>query len=158
MSVAIDPLGQIFLGLILAATAGLRAWLPLLTLSLLAHTDAISLNPQLQWLDSPQALGILAIATILEIAADKIPALDNALDAFGLAIRPIAGAIAMSAAISFTDPIVAVVIGIAAGGTAAGIVEVGKGTTRLTCIIHEQPKQPVSLSKKGCEKSRNRCA
>ena len=131
ISGAIEPLTQIFLGLTLAATAGLRAWLPLLVLGGLGYVDAIALNTQLQWLEQPQTLAILAIATAIEIAADKIPAVDNALDAIQLVIRPLAGALAMSAAISFADPAVAAVLGIAAGGTAAGVVETGKIATRL---------------------------
>ncbi|MEO0356580.1 MAG: DUF4126 domain-containing protein, partial [Cyanobacteria bacterium P01_A01_bin.3] len=51
MDIAI--LGQVFLGLTLAATAGLRAWLPLLALSVLGHLDVIPLNEQLAWLASP---------------------------------------------------------------------------------------------------------
>ena len=125
------PLGQLCLGLTLAATAGLRAWLPLLVLSILGYSNAIPLNERLAWLGSPNAIAILAIATLLEIAADKIPALDNFMDAFGLAIRPIAGALAMSSTLTFLDPAVGMAIGIAAGGTTAEVVEVGKATTRL---------------------------
>lgn len=131
MEVAIDPLGQIFLGLTLAATAGLRAWLPLLVVSILAYSNALVINSELAWLASPNAIAILAIATTLEILADKIPALDNLLDSFGLLIKPIAGALVMSSTITFTDPVVAIILGIAAGGVAAETVEVGKMGARL---------------------------
>lgn len=131
MDVAIDPLGQIFLGLTLAATAGLRAWLPLLVVSILAYSNALVINSELAWLASPNAIAILVIATSLEILADKIPALDNLLDSFSLLIKPIAGALVMSSTITFTDPVVAIVLGIAAGGIAAETVEVGKLGARL---------------------------
>lgn len=94
MEGAIDPLGQNFLGLTLAATAGLRAWLPLV--SILAYSNAIVINSELAWFASPNVIAILAIATTLEILADKIPALDNLLDSFSLLIKPIAGALVMS--------------------------------------------------------------
>ena len=131
MEIALAPLGQLFLGLTLAATAGLRAWLPLLAIGILGYSNVIPLNEQLAWLGSPNAIAILATATLLEIAADKIPALDNFMDAFGLAIRPIAGAVAMSSTLTFLDPAVGLAIGIAAGGTTAEVVELGKATTRL---------------------------
>ncbi len=131
MDVAIDPLGQILLGLTLAATAGLRAWLPLLVVSILAYSNALVINSELAWLASPNAIAILVIATSLEILADKIPALDNLLDSFSLLIKPIAGALVMSSTITFTDPVVAIVLGIAAGGIAAETVEVGKLGARL---------------------------
>ena len=135
MEIALAPLGQLCLGLTLAATAGLRAWLPLLVLSILGYSNAIPLNERLAWLGSPNAIAILAIATLLEISADKIPALDNFMDAFGLAIRPIAGALAMSSTLTFLDPAVGMAIGIAAGGTTAEVVEVGKATTRLVTNV-----------------------
>ncbi|MEM9536829.1 MAG: DUF4126 domain-containing protein [Cyanobacteria bacterium P01_E01_bin.45] len=131
----ITILGQVFLGLTLAATAGLRAWLPLLALSVLGHLDVIPLNEQLAWLASPTAIVVLAIATVLEIAADKIPAVDHAMDTLGVVIRPIAGAMAMSAAIADVDPLIAITLGIAAGGTSAEVVELSKATTRVVANV-----------------------
>ena len=128
-------LGQIFLGLTLAATEGLRAWLPLLALSVLGYLNIIPLNEQLAWLGSPNAIVVLAIATVLEIAADKIPAVDHAMDTMGVVIRPIAGALAMSAAIADVQPLVAITLGIAAGGTSAEVVELGKATTRVVANV-----------------------
>ncbi|MGK7911332.1 MAG: DUF4126 domain-containing protein [Synechococcus sp.] len=127
----LEILGQIFLGLTLAATAGLRAWLPLLALSVLGYLDVIPLNEQLGWLASQNAIVVLAIATVLEIVADKIPAVDHAMDTIGIVIRPAAGALAMSAAIADIDPLIAITLGIAAGGTSAEVVELGKATTRV---------------------------
>jgi hypothetical protein len=129
--VTTDPLGQVFLGLTLAATAGLRAWLPLLVVSILANSHALQINTQLEWLANPTTLAILAIATLLEIAADKLPALDHLMDSFGLLLRPVAGALVMSSTLTFTEPAVGMVLGIAAGALAAEVVGLGKLTTRL---------------------------
>ena len=128
-------LGQVFLGLTLAATAGLRAWLPLLALSVLNYLNVIPLNEQLAWLGTPNAIVVLAIATVFEIAADKIPAVDHAMDTLGIVIRPIAGSLAMSAAIADAEPLVAIALGIAAGGTSAEVVELGKATTRVVANV-----------------------
>ncbi|MEO1131574.1 MAG: DUF4126 domain-containing protein [Cyanobacteria bacterium J06639_1] len=128
---SLAPIGQILLGLSLAATAGLRAWLPLLAVGLLGRTGAIALNTDLSWLQSDTAIVAFLVATVLEIAADKIPAVDSFTDSFGLIVKPIAGALVMSSTLSFADPAVALLLGAIAGGTTAEVVEVGKASTRL---------------------------
>ncbi|MEO0852978.1 MAG: DUF4126 domain-containing protein, partial [Cyanobacteria bacterium J06648_11] len=128
---SLAPIGQILLGLSLAATAGLRAWLPLLAVGLLGRTGAIALNSELSWLQSDTAIVAFLLATVLEIAADKIPAVDNVMDSVGLIVKPIAGTLVMSSTLSFADPTVAILLGAIAGGTTAEVVEVGKATTRF---------------------------
>ncbi|MEM6445539.1 MAG: DUF4126 domain-containing protein [Cyanobacteria bacterium J06642_2] len=128
---SLAPMGQILLGLSLAATAGLRAWLPLLAVGLLGRAGAISLNEELTWLQSDTAIVAFLLATLLEMAADKIPAVDNLMDSIGLVVKPIAGTLVMSSTLSFADPAAAILIGAIAGGTTAEVVEVGKATTRF---------------------------
>lgn len=128
---SLAPIGQILLGLSLAATAGLRAWLPLLAIGLLGRMDVITLNTELSWLQSDTAIVAFLLATILEMAADKIPAVDSFMDSISLLVKPVAGTLAMSSTLSFADPAAAILIGAIAGGTTAEVVEVGKATTRL---------------------------
>ena len=68
------------LAIALAACAGLRAWLPLLLAGLLARFDLLQLGPTFGFLSDARTLAVLALATVLEIAGDKVPALDHALD------------------------------------------------------------------------------
>jgi hypothetical protein len=81
-------------GVGLSAAAGLRAFLPLLVLGLGARFAGFELQPQLRWLTSDAALIGLGTATVLEIAADKVPIIDHALDVVSTVIRPVAAAIA----------------------------------------------------------------
>lgn len=116
-----DFLISLFLGVTLAACAGLRAFLPLFIVGLgarLGWMDAYQVAPSFAWLSSTQALLVLGTASLVEIAADKIPAVDNALDQVYTFIRPVAGATTVLAVLSPGNPIVAYVVAVVvAGGT-----------------------------------------
>jgi uncharacterized membrane protein len=81
-------------GVALAAASGLRAVLPLFALGLGSRFGWISLQDSAQWLGSDPALVCFGLATLLEIAGDKIPMVDHALDVIGTGLRPLAGALA----------------------------------------------------------------
>ncbi len=70
----------LLMGIGLAASCGLRAFLPLFVVSLTAHYDLLTLNPSFSWLDSTPAMITLGVAVALEILSDKIPVVDNFLD------------------------------------------------------------------------------
>jgi hypothetical protein len=84
----------IAMGLVLAACAGLRAFLPLLALGVAARAGVIHLAPELSWLASTPSLVVLGSALVFEVAADKVPMLDHILDAVGVVVRPLAGGLA----------------------------------------------------------------
>jgi len=109
------------LGVGLAAATGFRTFLPLLMLALAAkfRLFGIELAEAMTWLDSTPALWALGIATVVELAADKIPAVDHALSAIGTVVRPIAGAVAAGAAFSQFDPMVAAIAGLIIGAPTA---------------------------------------
>jgi hypothetical protein len=77
-------------GIAVAAACGLRAFLPLLILGLASRFGLVQLRGSVEWLSGDLALIALGTATVLEIAADKIPVVDHALDAVATVIRPIA--------------------------------------------------------------------
>lgn len=82
----------------LAAAAGLNAWMPLFLVGLADRlTGLIDLPAGWSWLASDAALWITGILLVLEIVADKIPALDSINDAVQTVIRPAAGGIAFGA-------------------------------------------------------------
>lgn len=101
------------LGIGLAATAGLRAWLPLLLAGGLARLGVLELGEAFGFVSSTPALVLFGVATIAEIVADKVPAIDHALDVISTVVRPAAGALlAASALYQVKDPLVALVIGL----------------------------------------------
>jgi hypothetical protein len=124
----IIPLG---LGIALAASAGLRAFVPLFTVSLLGWTGMLDLGDTMGWLGAPTSTLCLAVAVLVEIMADKIPVVDHAVDVVGTVVRPMAGALVGTSLIVGADPLVATVAGLAAGGAVAGVAHASKATLRV---------------------------
>lgn len=82
----------------LAASAGLNAYIPLLTMALLArYTDLIALPDGWQWISGGWAVVILVLLLAVEVVADKVPVLDHANDVVQTVIRPTAGGLAFGA-------------------------------------------------------------
>jgi hypothetical protein len=131
MEALTEYLPSIGLAIALAACAGLRAWLPLLLAGGLARAGLLELGPQFQFLGSTKALLLFALATVLELAADKVPALDHALDALSTLLRPAAGALLAASVIGrVTDPLTASALGVAVGAPAALVPHAAKATLR----------------------------
>jgi uncharacterized membrane protein len=82
----------------LAASAGLNAYIPLLTMALLArYTDLIDLPSSWSWLGNGWTIGILAILLAIEVVADKVPVVDHLNDVVQTVVRPTAGGLAFGA-------------------------------------------------------------
>src|SRR3984893_6661392 len=88
-----DATGQFALAYALTTTAGLRGFLTLFAASVAAHYHWIHPSGAFAWLASDTATVILGIFALVELIADKIPAVDHALHAVSFAARPLAGAI-----------------------------------------------------------------
>ena len=82
----------------LAASAGLNAYIPLLTMGLLArYSDLIDLPPGWQWLSNGWVVAILGLLLAVEVVADKIPVVDHVNDIVQTVVRPTAGGLAFGA-------------------------------------------------------------
>jgi Domain of unknown function (DUF4126) len=85
-------------GIGLSASAGLNAWIPLLTIGLLNRfTDLITLPPSWHWLSNGWILIILGVLLAIEVVADKVPVVDSVNDAIHTVVRPTAGGLAFGA-------------------------------------------------------------
>src|SRR5690349_13036997 len=108
----------------LSTAAGLNAYLPLLTVGLLArYTNLIHLDGPYSLLSHPVVLLVIAVLALLDFIGDKIPAVDHALHAVGLVVAPVAGAILFMAANSSSgsvSPLLAAICGILIAGTTQG--------------------------------------
>jgi hypothetical protein len=127
---------SVLTGIALAASAGLRAFLPLLALSVAGRLHWVQLNSTFDFLEGDVALVALIAATLVELAADKIPFVDHLLDVVSAAIRPVAGAVA---GLSMTGQLPAPVsvalglfFGVIAFGTHVGRAHVRLGSTATT--------------------------
>lgn len=85
---------QLLTGLGLSTAAGLNAYIPMLMLGLLARfTDIVNLPQGWNWLENGWVLLIVSVLLLVEIVADKIPALDSINDAVQTFVRPASGGI-----------------------------------------------------------------
>lgn len=117
-------------GIAIAAASGLRAFLPLLGLGLAARFAGLELHPGMRWLTSDVALIALATATLIEIAGDKIPVVDHALDAVATVVRPATAALATYGLLAHWPTPWAQILAVLLGGTALAL-HVVKAKTRL---------------------------
>ena len=122
---------QLAMGFALAATVGLRAFLPLLAAGLLARFGYVDLGHSFEWMAKTPALIVFGSAVVFEVLADKVPGLDHALHAVETFVKPVAGTLVAASLFTNLDPMMAVVLGLIGGGTIAGMVHVAKGTTRV---------------------------
>ena len=102
-------------GIAIAAACGLRAFLPLLALGLGVRFGLVHVDPSAAWIGSTPALVSLVWAALLEIVADKIPALDHLLDLAGTLVRPAAAMIAGWCTFRGVHPAVAAVAAVLLG-------------------------------------------
>jgi len=93
-----ELLTGIFTAFGLSASAGLNAYIPLLVVGLLAHyTNLLQLSSPWDTLSNPWIILLLCVLVIIEMLADKIPAVNHINDLIQTVIRPTAGAIAFAA-------------------------------------------------------------
>jgi hypothetical protein len=115
----------------LSASAGLRAWLPLLVTGALARAGFVHVGDAFAWLGSTPALIVFGTATVLELLGDKIPFVDHTLDAASTFVRPAAGVLlAASVMWQIDSPMMALVLGLIVGAPAAAVPHVVKSGTR----------------------------
>ncbi|MGN7976063.1 DUF4126 domain-containing protein [Microbacterium sp. 22195] len=89
---------EFLIGSSLAASAGLNAWMPLFLLGLADRLiPAVQLPAGWSWLSGDIALWVIGALLVLEIVADKIPALDSLNDIVQSVLRPASGGIAFGA-------------------------------------------------------------
>jgi uncharacterized protein DUF4126 len=117
-------------GIAIAAACGLRAFLPLLALSLGVRFDLVRVDHAAVWIASTPVLVTLVWATVLEIAADKVPALDHLLDLVATALRPAAAAVAAWCTFEGLHPALGIGAALVLGGGAMGL-HVAKAKVRL---------------------------
>ena len=84
----------------LSASAGLNAYIPLLVIGVIAHyfPNTLNLSTPFDLIANPWILILLGVLVIIEMVADKVPAVNHLNDLIQTVVRPVAGAIAFAAA------------------------------------------------------------
>jgi hypothetical protein len=144
-----DALFGIFSAFGLSASAGLNAYIPLLIVGVIAHyTDWITLNKPYDLLANPWILILIAVLTIIEMVADKVPAVNHINDIIQTIIRPAAGAIVFAAsanAVTGVHPLLALACGLLVAG---GVHTVKAAAVRpaITATTGGAANVPVSIA------------
>jgi hypothetical protein len=116
----VETLAAAATGVALAASAGLRAFLPLFAAGAAARWFQWPLASSVAWLSSDPALVIFGLASTVEVLADKVPAVDHLLDLLQTVLSPIAGAVAALAALQGWPAPFALALAIIIGAPVAG--------------------------------------
>lgn len=122
----------------LAGSAGLNAYIPLLMVALAARfplaDPLIKLQAPYDLLSSWWAIGILVVLLVIEVLADKIPAVDSANDAIQTFVRPAAGALLFAGSANvITD--IHPILSLGAGLLVAGGVHATKTAARPVVTV-----------------------
>jgi hypothetical protein len=122
-------------GILLAASAGLRAFLPLLGLGLAARFLGWPIADSMQWLLTDAGLIGLTVAALAEVAADKVPAVDHFLDMIHTVTGPLAGALVAFTAWGELPTTSGMILALALGAPIAGGVHLMAAATRIKSTV-----------------------
>ncbi len=116
---SMELLTGIFSAFGLSVSAGLNAYIPLLVVGLMDRfTSLLELSNPYDIVSNPAVLIVLGVLTVVEIVADKVPAVNHINDAIQTFVRPTAGALVFAASTSAAElnPAVAVIAGLLVSG------------------------------------------
>ena len=132
----------------LAAAAGMNAYIPLLAVGVANRflPDLLRLPEGWQWLSNEWVIGIVAVLLVIEVVADKIPAVDTVNDVLQTVVRPASGGLVFGSSstastVAVTDPaaffasnqwvpvVIGVVIALAVHGTKMAVRPVANVVT-----------------------------
>ena len=134
----------------LSASAGLNAYIPLLVIGVIDHyfPNVLTLSEPWDLISNPYILILLAILVIIEMLADKIPAVNHLNDAIQTFVRPVAGAIAFAASakvLTDINPVLALACGLLIAGS-VHLVKSAAVRPAVTVATAGTGNLPVSLA------------
>ncbi|MBD2070138.1 DUF4126 domain-containing protein [Leptolyngbya sp. FACHB-671] len=129
---SLDTLIEVLLGISLSVAAGFRVFVPLLVLSGASVVAHLNLPTDFDWLETPQALAVFAIACVLEITGYYVPWLDHLLDIVSTPAAVITGTVVAASLTPDVNPVAQWTLALIAGGGAAGLTKGVMNLFRLT--------------------------
>ncbi len=128
----IETIGSFLLGIGLSAAVGFRVFVPMLIVSLASMAGVVHLSPGFQWMGTPVAALVFAVATLVELLGFLVPWVSNVLDTIATPAATIAGVIMMAAVLTDMSPIARWALAIIAGG---GVALTVQGATVVTRAV-----------------------
>lgn len=127
----IEQVTIFLVGIGLAASVGLRIFLPILIVSIFAYTGNLALSTYFTWLGYLPVLIFLILASIMEILVYYIAWLDNYLDTIEHPLSIIAGILITGAVITDFNPYLKWIMALLIGGGVAGTINAATSMIRL---------------------------
>jgi len=127
----IEQVFVFLVGIGLAASVGLRVFLPILIVSIFAYTGNLTLSTYFTWLGYLPVMILLILISALEILAYYIAWLDNYLDAIEHPLSIIAGILITGAVITDFNPYLKWLMALLIGGGVAGMINAATSMIRL---------------------------
>jgi hypothetical protein len=124
-----EAIMPIMIGVALSATCGFRVFVPLLAVNIGTRALDADGQPRIElaggfdWLSSDIALMVFLVATLFEIGGYYIPWIDNLLDTIASPASIVAGTVITASFVTGMDPWLQWLLGVIAGGGAAGAVQ-----------------------------------
>ncbi len=122
---------------VLSSSTGLRAYLPLLVLGIAVIAGIVPLEHGYEILTNPIVLAVLGVLSILEIVADKVPAVDHISDIIHTIIRPVMGAVIFADTdnlVSANSGVLAAIIGATLAGGVHGVKALSRPAVTTTTV------------------------
>ena len=129
----------------LSWASGLRLYLTVCMVGLLAKFGYVHLPATLDILSNPIVSSVAGVLCVVEFLADKISYVDSAWDSIQTFIRIPAGALLAMGAINSSDPMIATVTALL-GGSLAGATHATKAGSRALINTSPEPVSNVAAS------------
>jgi hypothetical protein len=129
----------------LSWASGLRLYLTVFVVGLLAKFGYIDLPAALNILSNPVVIGVSGILMTVEFLADKIPYVDSAWDSIQTFIRIPAGALLAMGAMNSADPMIATLAALL-GGSLTGMTHATKAGSRALINTSPEPVTNIAAS------------
>lgn len=129
----------------LSWASGLRLYVTVFAVGMLAKFGYIHLPPTLDILSNPVVIGVTGILSMIEFLADKIPYVDSAWDSIQTFIRIPAGALLAMGAINTSDPLIATLAALL-GGSLTGMTHATKAGSRALINTSPEPVTNIAAS------------
>jgi Domain of unknown function (DUF4126) len=140
-----EMISQLALAGGLSWASGLRLYLTIFAVGLLAKFSYIDLPSALNVLSNPVVIGVSGILATIEFLADKIPYVDSAWDSIQTFIRIPAGALLAMGAINTSDPMIATIAALLGGGLTS-MTHATKAGSRALINTSPEPVSNVAAS------------
>jgi hypothetical protein len=134
----------------LSASAGLNAYIPLLVVGTIGHyfPETLKLSQPWDLIANPWILLLLGVLVIIEMVADKVPAVNHINDLVQTVVRPAAGAIAFAASakvVTDINPVLALACGLLMAG-GVHVVKAAAFRPAVTATTGGAGNIPVSIA------------